>query len=235
MVEGESTLDLGALILEHIGRYRISFLPVMERVYGGLGNVKGTVQKLQKAGLITARGRDAGYGSLLGGYTAYQVTAKGARQAGHTEKRAKELNENGLEISFRVLWLCCMGTPRYRQLEEMHLKQLFGHPLKSKFCPYAMEMDGENRVYRIRLLGQDSKDDHALRETREDLMECGKLPILKEFCEHGRYGNLLVVSKPERRRRLEERINKQGLKTLGHVRVALVPDLAEIKGAFGDR
>jgi len=233
MVEGESTHDLGALILEHIGRYRISFLPVMERVYGGLGNVKGAVQKLQKAGLITARGSKAGYGSILGGYTAYQVTAKGATQAGFTVKRAKKLEENALEISFRILWLCCMGNPRYRRLEEIHLKQLFDAPL-TKNGYYCMEMEGDHRVYRIRLLGQDSKDDHALRETRDDLMECGKLPILKEFCQHGRYGNLLVVSKPERRRRLEERINKQGLKTLGHVRVALVPDLAEIKGAFND-
>lgn len=234
MVEGDSTLDLGALILEHIGRYRISFLPVMERVYGGLGNVKGAVQKLQKAGLVTARGRDAGYGSLLGGYTAYQVTAKGAKQAGVTVKRAKPLGETELEISFRNLWLCCMGNPRYRFLEERHLVQLFKHPLKSRTVHYCMELDGENRVYRIRLIGQESDDEYALRETRKDLAECGGLPIVKEFCEHGRYGNLLVVSKPERRRRLEERINKQGLKTLGHVRVALVPDLAEIKGVFSD-
>lgn len=234
MVDGGNTLDLGVLILEHIGRYRISFLPVMERVYGGLGNVKGTVQKLQKAGLVTARGRKAGYGSILGGYTAYQVTAKGATQAGFTVKRAALLKDNKLEISFRILWLCCMGNPRYRRLEERHLKQLFDAPL-TKNGYYCMEMEGEHRVYRIRLLGQESKDDYALKETRDDLMECGTLPILKEFCEHSRYGNLLVVSKPERRRRLEERINKQGLKTLGHVRVALVPDLAEIKGAFGDR
>lgn len=231
MVDGESTLDLGALILDHIGRYRISFLPVMERVYGGLGNVKGTVQKLQKAGLITARGSKAGYGSILGGYTAYQTTAKGATQAGFTVKRAAILQDSKLEISFRILWLCCMGKPRYSRLEERHLMQLFKVPL-TRNGYYCMEAEGEHRVYRIRLLGQEAKDDYALRETREDLMECGKLPILKEFCEHGRYGNLLVVSKPERRRRLEERINKQGLKTLGHVRVALVPDLAEIKGAF---
>ena len=233
MVEGENTLDLGALILEHIGRYRISFLPVMERVYGGLGNVKGAVQKLQKAGLITARGPKSGYGSILGGYTAYQVTAKGATQAGFTVKRAVLLKDNKLEISFRILWLCCMSDPRYRRLEESHLKQLFNDPL-TRNGYYCMEMDGHHRIYRIRLLGQDSKDDHALRETREDLMECGKRPILNEFCQYGRYGNLLVVSKPERRRRLEERINKQGLKEFGHVRVALVPDLAEIKGVFND-
>jgi len=234
MVEGGSTLDLGALVLEHIGRYRISFLPVMERVFAGLGDVKGTVQKFQKAGLITALGRTAGFGSILGGFTAYQLTAKGANQVGYTEKRAKKLNENGLEISFRVLWLCCMGTIRYRRLEETHLMQLFGHPLKSKNGNYCMELDGESRVYRIRLLGQESKDEYVLRETRKDLTECGGLPLVKEFCQHGRYGNLLVVSKPERRRRLEERVNKQGLKLLGHVRVAQVPDLAEIKGAFGD-
>jgi len=234
MVERGNTLDLGALILEHIGRYRISFLPVMERVYSGLGNVKGIVQKLQKAGLVTARGSKAGYGSILGGYTAYQVTAKGATQAGFTVKRAKKLEENALEISFRILWLCCMGNPRYSRLEERHLEQLFNDPL-TRNGYYCMETEGDHRVYRIRLLGQDSKDDHALKETRNDLIACGERPILKEFCQHGRYGNLLVVSKPERRRRLEERINKQGLKALGHVRVALVPDLAEMKGIFNER
>ncbi len=234
MVERDDTIDLRALILEHIGRYRISFLPVMERVFAGLGDVKGTVQKLQKAGLITALGRTAGYGSIFGGYTAYQTTAKGAKQAGFTVKRAKKLEENALEISFRILWLCCMGKPRYRRLEERHLVQLFGHPLKSKNGYYCMEMKGERRVYRIRLIGQESDDEYALRETRKDLVECGELPILKEFCQHARYGNLLVVSKPERRRRLEERVNKQGLKQLGHVRVAQVPDLAEIGGAFRD-
>ena len=233
MVEGGDTLDLGALILEHIGRYRISFLPVMERVYADLGNVRGTVRKLQKAGLITALGPKAGYASIFGGYTAYQTTAKGATQAGFTVKRAAKLQDNKLEISFRILWLCCMGDPRYRRLEERHLVQLFKDPL-TKNGYYCMEMEGERRVYRIRLIGQQSKDDHALKETRDDLMKCSELPVLKEFCQHGRYGNLLVVSKPERRRRLEERVNKQGLKQLGHVRVALVPDLAEIKGAFGD-
>lgn len=234
MVERERTLDLGSLILEHIGRYRISFLPVMERVYGGLGNVKGTIQKLQKAGLITARGREAGYGSILGGYTAYQVTAKGAKQIGVTVKRAKLLSETELEISFRILWLCCMGNPRYRFLEERHLVQLFNHPLKSRTVHYCMEMEREHRVYRIRLIGQESDDDYALSQIRKDLTECGELPIVKEFCQYGRYGNLLVVSKPERRRRLEERVNKQGLKELGHVRVAQVPDLNEIGGAFRD-
>lgn len=233
MVDGGVTLDLATLILEHIGRYRLSFLPVMDRVFADVGNVRGTVGQLQKEGLIAARGRAEGYGSILGGYTAYQITAKGAKQAGFTGKRSKKLNENGLEISFRILWLCCMGAVRYRRLEDRHLVQLFGDPLKSKNCPYCMELEG-TRIYRIRLLGQESDDEYALRETRKDLIACGDKPVVSEFCQHGRYGNLLVVSKPERRRRLEERLNKQGLKELGHVRVAQVPDLAEIKGAFGD-
>ena len=77
MVTEGTELDLKELILDHIGRYRLSFLPVMQRVYGELGNVSPVVRQLQKDGLIVARNKNNGYGSILGGYTGYQITVKG--------------------------------------------------------------------------------------------------------------------------------------------------------------
>lgn len=226
--------NLPDLLLEHIGRYRISFSKVMEKVFDGQGDVAGAVRALKEAKLIKPLGKLEGFGSALGNHIAYQLTTTGAARTGITTKRTKKLNEITLEHSFRVLWLCCMGKDRFAQLSECHLLKLFENPLGVKNSSYCIEIEGKRRVYRIRLLGTNSDDAYALRETRKDLLECADVPILKDFVEHGRYGNILLVSKPERRKRLEERIGVQGLKNLGHVRVALVPDLNQIKEAMRD-
>ena len=223
---------LADLALEHIGRYRISFQKVLERVFDGQGDVAGAVRALKTAKHVKSLGRAEGYGSVLGGYTAYQLTPQGAARAGVSVKRAKKLNENSLESSFRVLWLCCMGKDRFARLDEPHLLKLVEHPLKAKDSPYCIETHGKRRIYRVRLLGLHSDDGYALRETRKDLQDCAAMPVLKEFVEHGRYGNLLVVSKPERRKRLEDRIQASQLKRFGHVRVAEAPDLNEIGEAL---
>lgn len=224
--------ELRNLILEHIGRYRISFLPTLERVFGELGSVRSEIVSLKKSGLIKTCGPNDGYGSILGGYTAYQLTPKGTTHAGVSRKRSKKLNENALEASFRLLWLCCMNKRRYARLEEVHLTQLFGHPLKSKDCPYCIEAKGKRTVYRVRFLGENSNDDNALLETRHDLIAASKIDTVDEFVRHRRYGNLLAVSKSERRKRIEDRIRKKSLKSLGTVRVEIVPDLAELREAF---
>lgn len=234
MVNSITNETLPDLVLEHIGRYRISFMNVMDKVFDGQGDVVGAIRQLKAAKHIKPLGRAEGYGTVLGGFTAYQLSPQGAAHAGFTVKRAKKLNENTLELSFRVLWLCCMSKDRFARLDEHHVTKLFDHPLKSKDCPYCIETSGKRRVYRIRLLGADSADDYALRETRKDLLECAEIPVLKDFVEHGRFGTILVVSKPERRKRLEERIQAQKLKDLGHVRVALVPDLNQIKEVLRD-
>ncbi len=232
MVNPTQQLDLRDLVLEHIGRYRISFLPVLERVFGEVGSVRSVIHALKNDGLLRSYGTDDGYRSLLGGYTAYQLTVPGAAQVGVSPKRAKRLNENALESSFRLLWLCCMVERRYARLSEEHLVKLFDSPLNSKDCPYCIELNGKRTVYRIRLLGEHSDDGYALRQARKDLVAATETPALGEFVKHGRYGNLLVVSKPERRKRLEERVKARKLKSLGHVRIEIAPDLAQLKEAF---
>lgn len=234
MVTKQGHEMLAELVLEHISRYRISFPKVMAKVFEGQGNVSGAVRGLKKEKLIKPLGRDQGFGSVLGQLTAYQITPQGATRVGVTPKRSNELNEKTLEHSFRVLWLCCMGETRFSRLRESHLIKLLGSPLGARNNSYCMEMAGKRRIYRIRLLSAQSKNDHILRETRKDLLECADVPVLKDFVSQGHYGNILVVSRPERRKQLEERIGAQGLKKLGHVRVVQVPDLNEIGGAFRD-
>lgn len=225
---------LDELLLEHIGRYRISFPKIMQKVFDGQGDVSATLRTLTKDNSIKSLGTREGYGNVLGGHTAYQLTAQGAARVGMSNKRAKKLNENTLEQSFRVLWLCCMGDAQFSCLMEKHLLQLFGSELGARNNAYCIERNGKRRVYKIRLLGLKSKDAYALRETEKDLLESADTPGLKEFVEHGRYGNLIVVSQPEHRKRLEENIRKRKLCELGHVRTALVPDLNEIREALND-
>lgn len=247
MVKDDSKTDLPALLLEHIGRYRVSFKPLMNRVYGHLGDVEKALNKLQRDRLVVAltsgkipqnskkQKESVSYTSIFGKVVPYQVTAKGAEKTGKTPHRAKKLAVSNLEISCRVVWVCCMGETRYSLLEEFHLEQLVGDPLRSRYCPYVLELGGKKRLYLVRLIGQNSKNAYALGKTQEDLLACSDIPGVREFCEHGRYGNLLVVSKPERRKLLEQEINRNGLKELGHVRVAMAPDLAEMREALSDR
>ena len=224
--------ELRELILEHIARYRITFQPTLERVFGEFGSIRSEIASLKRDGLIKALGPKNGYRSLLGGYTAYQLTPIGAKAIGASPKRAKKLNENALESSFRLLWLCCMSKRRYSHLTQAHVTKLFENPLKSKDCPYCIEPTGKRTVYLVRLLGERSEDDYALRETRKDLVAVSKIATARDFVEHGRYGNLIAVSKPERKKRIEERVKARSLKDLGRVRIEIVPDLAEIKDAF---
>lgn len=231
----ESNQNLQDLLLEHIGRYRISFLKVMEKIYGGVGDVAGAIRALKEANLIKSLGKAQGFGSALGNHTAYQLTRIGVPQAAVSKKRAKPLDAQTLEPSFRVLWLCCMGATRFARLDERHLKKLLGTPLSARCSAYCMEIEGDRRIYRIRLVSAESTDESALRETRKDLLRCAEDPILKARLKPGQYGNILAVSKPERRKRLQEMIEAKGLRHLGHVRVELVPDLNQIAEVMRDR
>lgn len=238
MVNEQADEMLPNLLLEHIGRFRISFAKVMERVFDGQGDIAGAIRTLKEAKRIKSLGRSEGYGTVFGGYTAYQITPQGAAHAGFSVRRSKTFSPTALESHFRVLWLCCMGEDRFARLEEHHVRKLFDHPLNSKDCPYCMEigdMRRIRRVYRVRLLGADSADDYAIRDTRNDMQEYGALPVVKDFVEHGRFGTMLVVSMPERRKRLEERLQAERLKECGHVRIAQVPDLNQIKEVLRDR
>jgi len=57
---------------------------------------------------------------------------------------------------------------------------------------------------------------------------------VREFVEHARYGNFPVVTKPECKKRLEERVQALKPKRLGHVRIAAAPDLNEIGAGLRD-
>ena len=106
-------------ILDHIGRYRMTLRPVLDRLFfadesSGCGNV---LKRLIDAGLVTARD------GLPSKRRYYQLTAKGA-EGRVPLGRTKPMRAQSLRSAIAILWFCTMGDSPRTRIESWELRDI---------------------------------------------------------------------------------------------------------------
>lgn len=190
-------------ILEHIGRYRISVRPVLTSLFFG-----GDKIRTQDA---IARLRDRGWianvkGGLPGGYSYYQLTAKGCTEAAFPLDRSRPLAATGLSKALAVLWFATMNGKRRARLKEDAPPA--GFPPTSGRAPHVGEAIGEGRARIVRIHIASETSDHAspLKEIREAVEAMRATPEGREVIESGAYCFAILVHNEEKKERFTEAI-----------------------------
>src|SRR5262245_34113663 len=160
---GEVPGGRDALILEHIGRYRLTLREVL-RVAFAIANPGNVLQRLRNAGLVRERT------GLPGRLSYYQLTEAGAGD-GIPLERTKPLGERALGYHLAVLTFCFFGRDRRRRLERYELEHLFGAetPLVDQVA-YCLDPEGvtPRRLWRIYAPGPRTTSGKVLKTLRAE-------------------------------------------------------------------
>lgn len=215
------------LILQHVGRFRISIRPAIEKLYFDGKSCDNVLQRLRSEGRLQNHrlGRT--------GISYYQLTRSQARspQTLVPENRALPLSAGPLHESLAVLWFCCLSKYPAERLEGEDLKRLFG---KTYYDPHCLHVGqgGRQQVLRLDIPGSTSGDEYPVRKlvsTFEELVS-GKDPDLWEWVKSGDFGFTILVETKERKARLEALLAKEKLP--GFISVQTAPSQITIKEAL---
>ncbi len=204
--------DRDGKILDHIGRYRLTLRPVLDRLFfaqdsSGCGNV---LARLIAQGYVQARQ------VLPRRRCYYQLTKLGA--AGRVpESRARPLRGQALRTWLGVLWFCCMQGGKRRLLELAELSQALPGPPPGI---HVVEAGEGYRVFHVRVVGLRAKTGYVVRQVLQDMKVAMQQPKLAAWVRNRDYGFAVLAERPRvtpildlvRRNRLDE-----------HARVTVVP------------
>ena len=209
--------EFDTALLEHVGRYRISFRCIMERLFGQNSSPTPHIKKLARAKLIAS---DQGGKSE---YAVWHLTYSGCRAAGVPKDRAEVLQrERSLPEAFKVLWLCCVHEPKLTRLDDAHVRGLLGDDITTRNRVYCADTD-DYRLWRVHIPSDRTAVESVLKNIREDYRALKKLPGSEKFFRTRRYGSLILVTKEQRANRFKLHLKECDLHKTGPVKNAVVP------------
>src|SRR3972149_107866 len=97
--------DRDLSILRHVGLYRITLRPVLERLFFAGGSWGAVLQRLRSDGWLQA-------GKFPRNVSYYQLTPKAAAYLALPLSRATPFGAQALHKHLAILWFCWMGQPR---------------------------------------------------------------------------------------------------------------------------
>ena len=222
-----SMTERDLLVLRHVGRFRISIRPAIEKLFFGGKSCDNVLQRLR------ADGRLQNHRLGRTGISYYQLTRAQTRcpQTLVPENRALPFSAGPLHESLAVLWFCCLSEFPAERLEGDDLKRLFG---KTFYDPHCLQVGpgGRKRVFRLDVPGSTSGDEYPVRKlvsTFEELVS-GKDQVLWDWVKARDFGFSVLVETKERKDRLESLLAKEKLP--GLVNVQLAPSQLTIKEAL---
>lgn len=204
-------------ILAHIGRYRLTVRPVLDRLFfaadsSGCGNV---LVRLMRAGFVRSR-------PLAGRQCYYQLTEKGA--AGRVpDGRSREIRGQALRADLSILWFCCMQTTRRQRLEQEETARLFS---ELRRVPHAIEPGATNRLFRLRVVGPRTRPGQIVREIRRHVFAAGQAEDgrLAAWIQSRFYAFAVLAERAERIKAIRQAAQRAGLDGIARVDVIEVPD-----------
>ena len=157
-------------ILRHIGRYRLSIRPVMDRVFfpDVASGCRNAIDRLHQQGLVRSR-------RLVGPHRYYQLTPRGA-EGRVSVYRTEPLRAQAIQNSLGVLWFCFMSERLRRRLETLELAGTFEDPPGGLHCT---EAGDEPCLYRVRVLSRKTRVATLLPDLREYIRKAGEKPSSK--------------------------------------------------------
>lgn len=209
-------------ILEHTGRYRISYAPLMARLLNQGQSVDAALQALRKDNLLaTVRPSQTDH-------TVYHLTLKGTRITGVPKDRAEVLKRaSALDSAFRMLCFCCLSEPRRSRMDQSHVHQLLGGDVDTKNRFYCIGTGSEANVYRVHLPSDRSSDKAAFNAIRDDFAAAASSPLIAPLLKARRYANIILVTKESRAKRIRLLLRAHDISQLGRVELHVAPGWLE--------
>lgn len=206
--------DRDGQILEHIGRYRLTLRPVLDRLFfsadsTGCGNV---LTRLISQGYVQAR-------QVLPRRRCYYQLTRLGTMGRVPESRARLLRGQALRTWLGVLWYCCMHEGQRRLLEPRELDAIL--PTAPKGIHVAEAATGY-RVLRVHVVGLKAKAGYVARKVHHDLRATAQDSTLAAWIRNRDYGFVILAERP-RVRELVDRINRERLGESAYVAVVPVP------------
>ncbi|MBI1349407.1 hypothetical protein GC163_24335 [bacterium] len=208
--------DLDYTLLEHIGRYRISFRCVMERLFSPGSSLSSRLKKLKTAKLI-ANGQEG-----KSDFAAWHLTLSGTRVAAVPKDRAEILKrERSLPEAFKILWLCCIAEPTLTRLDDAHVAQILGDQVITRNRFYCANIE-DYRLWRIHVPSDRTSVESVLTKIRLDYGEVRALPLAANLLKARKYGSMILVTKPQRANRFKLHLRESGHDKTAPIKTAVV-------------
>lgn len=222
--------DRDLTILRHVGLYRITLRPVLERVIFEGRSCGAVLQRLRSEGLLQV-------GKFPRNVSYYQLTPKATAILALPVSRATPFGAQALHTHLAVLWFCCMGQARRFRLEPEKLGRLFPKQTPSGDHCLDEEKKDKPRIYRLYAPDAHAATRNVVREIRASFHESTDNRELDKWVEAHRYAFAILVETPERRAALKAALKAtyEGDRPLtGHAyfRVEVVPGLTSIASMF---
>lgn len=218
-------------VLEHLGRYRLSFKEIVSALYFDGADPQKTLDLLREQKLVeTLKG-------FHGNRTAYVLARPGAATLGTSRRRADNLGSEALPANLAVLAFCTLlGRARIR-LNEDELPELFGDvPPPGRF--HCLERGSRaTRIYHVYTPGDSTRVSDIIARTRAHIAEVRKLPPFEPWLRHELYSHAILVDNLDRAATLNAAIDDSGsdgqpLRTLSHIQVECVPGITNLEEAL---
>jgi len=216
-------------ILQHVGLYRISLRPVLQRLFFGDANPGAVLQRLREEGWLRT-------GKLPRNVSYYQLTGKAAGYLDLPLSRATPFGAQALLGHLATLWFCCMQqTPRYR-VDEDKLDRLF--PQGAPSGDHCVEGGApKSRVYRVCVPNAEARIRNIVRQARTIYRRAIAVPGLGRWVADHRYAFAILVEMQERKSALKDALQAayEGARPLtahAYFRIEVVPGFRTISRAF---
>lgn len=208
--------EIDSRVLHHIGRYILTLQRVLQiELFDGVGDPQPVLDRLQRTGYIQCEER-----SLVGNFSYYHLTKRGAASINISENRAKPKQGKGLAQDLAALWFACMGEGRRKRLFDSELKTLFGPPKGGNVIHIAQE--DEPTIYRLFVPEPDTNLQRYSTTLKRAAHEAGTNEQLVRWIERGTFQFAVLLNTEERLNHLAELIRSEEYPDL-RIHLAIAP------------
>lgn len=224
-------------ILEHIGRYRLTFQEILGALFFDGGSPQKVLNRLKDEDFVETQ---PGFG---GNRRAYKLTKKGGASIDARRRAADNLGSDALETSVAILSFCFLKQRSRVFLLPKERDELLSTPPKAKIGRYHCLESGARAkcVHHIYAPAVTTPIDDMLTQTRSHLRDALAVKELAPWLRHGRYVHTILVERPNREADFKALLDESEfdehdrrlIRDVAPVRVELVPMIPDLEEALG--
>ena len=218
-------------ILEHVGRYRLTTRPALDKLFfpssSGCGNV---LARLLSSRMLRRRP------GLPGRRSYYQLTEKSAAEVGVPISRTVQPGPQALREALSILSYCVLevrpsATTSRLRLEVGELAELTGGQFGPGPSPHVLEVSDAHRVYRVSAPSPTTRSGSIVRGAATWLQKSTAVEALTSWVQAGKYA-YLVLAEAQRVPDVARAVARAGLEHC--VQVSPIPSPSTGRGASND-
>lgn len=223
--------DRDQRILNHVGRYHLTFHEVVSWLFFDGGDPRRTLNRLEKAGLL------AKIDSFSSSRKAFRLDRAASAFVEVSRRQLEPPRPTSLQFNLAVYAYCLLsGRARIRLLPE-ELRTLYGEIPPGK-CHVIEDTTKESRVVEVMVPGPKAEAAKVVKAVAESVTKSVEAPCLEGFIRNRLYGHAVLVDNQQREEAIKRGIDKalgpndRRLRQCAFISVAVIPGQDELKGAF---